>query len=241
MSDQSAPPPAAPPKKRPPAGGPQRPRPRPVATTSPESRFIGYLVLGFGVLAVIAVLILAFGNDDVPSKPEAAKIEQAAPANAKDLMADLSAAPQPTKPAPKVDLFFERDPDFAAGKMEGDWQGAIGRYTAVLQIREGVYQLILASTDPVAPRYYSSGTYKVVEDIIMMTPRMDWPAPASVGGKIIAYEKLTRAPFPVIARFEGGNMLWQNIPQAEKRVTGPYTSPLFMSEDVKLATWKRLK
>ena len=198
-------------------------------------------MLGFGVLAVIAVLILAFGKDDAAPSPEAAKLAEQKPTNARDLMADLTDAPQSPKPVPKVDLFFERDADFAAGKMEGDWQSAIGRYTAVLQIREGVYQLILASTDPVAPRYYSSGTYKVIEDIVMLTPRMDWPAPASVGGKIIAYEKLTRAPFPVIARFDGGDMLWQNIPQAEKRVTAPYTSPLFMSEDVKLATWKRLK
>lgn len=198
-------------------------------------------MLGFGVLAVIAVLVLAFGKSDAPSKPETPQVAAQKPASAGDLMADLTAAPQAVKPVPKVDLFFERDADFAAAKMEGDWQSTIGRYTVVLQIREGVYQLILASADPAAPRYYSSGTYKVIEDIIMLTPRMDWPAPASVGGKIIAYEKLTRAPFPVIARFEGGNMLWQNIPQAEKRVTGPYTSPLFMSEDVKLATWKRLK
>jgi hypothetical protein len=70
---------------------------------------------------------------------------------------------------------------------------------------------------------------------------MDWPPPASPAGKTLAYTKLTRAPFPVIAKFDGGNMLWQNVPQAEKRVSAPYTSPLFKSEDVKLATWQHLK
>ncbi len=203
---------------------------------SRESRFIGYLVLGFGVLAVVAVLVLALGGGEAENNTRDTAQQSA---NARDLMSDLAAAPVQTQPAPVKDLFFERDADFDAGDMEGDWQASIGRYTAVLQIRKDVYQLILASPDPVAPRFYSSGTFKVIEDIIMLSPRRDWPAPKSNGN--VAYSQMTQAPFPVIARIEDGKLLWQNVPQSERRVTAPYTSPLFMSENVKLATWQKLK
>lgn len=206
---------------------------------SAESRFIGYLVLGFGVLAVIAVLILAFGgSDDDAQRGKSAKTP---PASAKDLMADLSQPPKTmSAPAARTDLFFEREKDFDSGDMEGDWQASIGRYTAVLQIRKNVYQLILAGDDPVAPRMFSSGTFKVVEDIIMLTPRLDWPPPAQAKGRFVAYDRLTRAPFPVIARFDGGKMLWQNVPQEETRVIAPYTSPVFLSENIKVAVWKKM-
>lgn len=234
--------PQAPPKPKPPSGnnGAPRPRRRPAQTSqSRESRFIGYLVLGFGVVAVLAVLIMAFGRKDVPVNKDAPK-----PASANEIKADLgnstgssTAAPSPIR----SDLFFERDPDFDAGDMEGDWQTTIGRYTAVLQVRKGVYQIILAGPNPNTPRFYSTGTMKVTEDIIMLNPRMDWPPPKSPAGKVVVYTKLTRAPFPVIAKFDGGKMLWQNVPQEEKRVSAPFTSPLFKSENVKLAIWQPLK
>ena len=233
--------PPAPPKPRPTAPGNGAPRPKRRPTQSRESRFIGYLVLGFGVIAVIAVLILAFGKTDVAPDQDAPK-----PASASEIKADLGNSTRtitaPPAPAPvKKDLFFERDADFDAGDMEGDWQATIGRYTAVLQIRKDVYQLILAGPNPNTPRFYSSGTMKVTEDIIMLNPRMDWPPPKAPAGKVIVYTKLTRAPFPVIAKFDDGKMLWQNVPQDEKRVSAPFTSPLFKSENVKLATWQHLK
>jgi len=59
MSDQ----PSAPAPRQP------RPRPRqgaPRPSQSRESKFIGYLVLGFGIVAVAAVLLLAFTGSDAP-------------------------------------------------------------------------------------------------------------------------------------------------------------------------------
>lgn len=234
MNDQ----PNAPPQKRRPPSNEARPRrPRPPEPTSRESRFIGYLVLGFGILAVIAVLILAFSG----SGEEGETADAPQPVQAQELVTALSQqsvavpAPEPVK-----DLFFERDADFDAGRMEGDWQAQIGEYTAVLQIRKDVYQIILANNDPNSSRFYSSGTYKVYEDIILLNPRLDWPPPAVPKGKTINYAPMTRAAFPMIAKYEGGKMLWQNVPQAEKRVVAPYTSPLFGTENVKVASWKKL-
>lgn len=254
MNDTS-PPQQPKPRPRPPAGA--RPaggaKPRRQQPISKESRFVGYLVLGFGLLAVIAVLVLAFSGGDNASAPA---VEKSADAT--------SATPATTQPAPALlpsdlvndlselesrrakpvtanrDLLFERTPKFDAGKMEGDWQAMIGRYTAVLQIRKDVYQIILASSDPSTPRYYSSGTFIVNEDIITLSPRQDWPPPSSTV-KGAGYSKLTRGPFPIIARFDSGKMLWQNPPASEKRVNGPHISPIFMSESVRLASWQKIK
>lgn len=229
--------PQPPQKTRPPSSG----RPARKSVQSKESRFIGYVVLGFGVLAVITVLILAFGGRQASKTAEVPEAKTETATNAQALIADLNTAPATIKAREKKELYFERDADLDAGDMEGDWQAAIGRYTAVLQIRKDVFQLILATPDPASPRLYSSGTYKVLEDIVLLTPRMDWPEPATAGGKAASYSKLTRAPFPVLARFDGDKMLWQNVPTSETRVLAPYTSPLFMSEDVGVAVWTRLK
>lgn len=238
-------------RPRPPSQG-GRPRqgggkPRGHRPLSKESRFVGYLVLGFGLLAVIAVLVLAFsgrGGDPQTAEQTSAPAPTLTPALAPgDLVNnDLSAleSRRTRSAATSRDLLFERTPKFNASAMEGDWQAMIGRYTAVLQIRKDVFQIILASTDPAAPRYYSSGTFKVTEDIIMLEPRQDWPPPASTSGRV-SYAKLTRAPFAVIARYSDDLMLWQNPPSSEKRVNGPHTNPIFMAENVRLASWKKIQ
>lgn len=253
MNDTS-PPQQPKPRPRPPANG--RPtgggKPRAPRNMSRESRFVGYLVLGFGLLAVIAVLVLAFSNsgdgnapvaNNAPGPSAAATAQTPTPALLpRDLVNDLSSLESrraKTQDGGR-DLFFERTPKFDASAMEGDWQAMIGNYTAVLQIRKNVFQIILASSDPNAPRYYSSGTFTVNEDILMLVPQQDWPPPASASANI-SYAKLTRGSFPIIARFEGGKMLWQNPPESEKRVSGPYTSPIFMAEKTRLATWQKIK
>ncbi len=197
---------------------------------SPESRFVGYMVLGFGILAVIAVIILALG-----SRPDKDADEAKTQALAKELMEP----PQVTPPPPKKELYFDREPDFDAAKMEGDWQAMVGKYTAVLQIKNGSYQIIMAQPDPNAPRIYSTGSYKVLEDIVMLTPRLDWPAPKTADSTV-AYEILTRAAFPMLVAFDGGKLLWQHPPQSERRVLVGNNSPLFMSEDVHYIVWKKL-
>lgn len=220
---------------------PSRRTPPPKQGLSYESRFIGYLVLGFGVLAVIAVAIIAFSaKKETGSKQTAQEPVQQATQPPQALVSDMINT-QPIAPEkPKPELFFEREPDLDAEDLKGAWQTSIGKYTAVVQFKKDVYQIILAQPDPNAARLYSSGTYKVMEDIILLTPHLDWPQPATQAGKTIAYEILTRAPFPIIAVIDGNKMLWQNPPQSESRVLVPYKTPLFLDEKVDYATWKKL-
>ncbi len=207
------------------------------APISHESRFIGYLVLGFGVLAVLTVVVLAM------SGRSGLKTETPNSAAVKEISGGLSAVlmPDPVKPAtPKKELYFKRQPDIAAASMEGDWQSMIGKYTAVLQLKGGVYQIILANADPAAARLYSQGTYKVQEDVLLLTPRLDWPKPATTQKTSVEYQPITRAPFPIIAAIQSGKMLWQNPPQSERRVLVPYKSPLLLNGEADYIVWQKL-
>ncbi len=205
---------------------------------SKESKFIGFLVLGFGVLAIITVLILAFGGE----KEVAVSYKKVEPVRnlAPELMPNKRAAAVKKATPKKDELLFKRNPDFDAAKMNGEWQAMIGKYTAVLQIDKNVYQVILATQDPMGTRVYSSGTFKVLEDLVMLMPRRDWPKPASAS-KDIKYRSMTSAQIPVVAFFDGEEMIWQNPPKSEKRVLSPYKSPLMMSQDQEAILWKRLK
>ncbi len=212
------------------------------APMSKESRFIGYLVLGFGVLAIITVLILAFGGGE---KTEKKNTKKETPVQEVVKLAPelLPAAPAPVvkKVEPlKEELLFKRNPNFDAAKMNGEWQAAIGDYTAVLQVDKNVYQVILAGENEQVARIYSSGTFKVMEDIVMLTPQKNWPQPATES-KEIKYRKLTTAAFPVVAYFNDDEMIWQNPPRSEKRVLTPRKSPLLLSQDQEAILWKRLK
>ncbi len=229
---------------------PQSPRrPRPSMPQSQESRFIGYLVLGFGLLAVAAVLILAFSGPG-------ANLDVAAPdeKQVQTLAADLSATPSlqqaaPSKPAqarvpertPPNTLVYKRQPGWSPEDIKGDWQAMIGKYTAVAQLDGSAYQIILASSDLQAARIYSSGTYIVTEDMITFTPQLHWNPPVSTPGVARGYEMLTRASFSMLGAFQQGRMLWQNVPQTEKRVYTSPTSPLFRSEPVDYVVWQKLK
>ncbi len=227
MSDISPPP-----KPSRPSAARQAKAPRnAILALSHESRFIGYVVLGFGLLAVVALIIILLSGSN--ERQDAARQPQR-------LVPEMTDTQTMPRPVPKKELYFKRNPDLDAGDITGGWQTNIGKYTAAIQMEKGVYQVILAQPDPYAPRLYSSGTYKILEDIILLTPRLDWPTPAAPKGKKIGYQVLTSAPFPLIAVMEGKKMIWQNPPQSEKRVLVPYKSPLFMDEGVDYVVWQRV-
>ncbi len=215
-----------------------RPRPKPKAPQSRESKFIGYVVLAFGILAVVAVLMLAFmnrgPNTDVPL-PDAKKAEAI---GAKSTA--LIKAPKVVPEKPAYSLPFKRQADFNKASLDGNWQTMIGMFTSVLQMNQGVYQVILAGDDPYMPRYYSSGTYTVEEDIIKFKPERRWPKPItkSGGGN---YQMITRAPFNMMTAISDGKLLWANIPPGETRATRIAEPPLFMSEDVEYVVWTRIE
>lgn len=217
---------------------------------SGESRFIGYIVLGFGVLAVIAVGVLAFsGREDlsVPAGtqapvPAANALKKAASNTARDMEADLRDK-APTISVEKIerkDLYFKRQPNIAAASVEGSWQSRIGKKTVVLKMSGGTFQIVISPDGQQNLRIYSSGTYKKTEDILVFTPDKKWTPPAVPQGQPLYYQPLTQAVFPVIAALESGKMLWQNPPPQEKRVYAPASMVLIGPQDQPYVVWQKM-
>lgn len=163
---------------------------------------------------------------------------------AKDLSRYLNADPADTARSPdepKRELNFKRQPGIRATDIVGSWQTQIGRYTAVLDVNKGAYQLILADPQDYSRRLYSSGTYSTIEDIFIFVPHLDWKPPLSPPGVEIEYDQLTSGKFPVIAAIQQGNMLWQNPPKSEKRIVVPYALSILIDGNQDYLVWQRLK
>ena len=265
MSDDQTPQPPAPPRpvRKRPANVNQRAeiraRPKPRVQQSKESKFVGYVVLGFGLLAVLAVAVIALGGGDNAEKVDTATARDPAynfgrptqnpappaPTNlnaraAQDLAANLPPVQAPPPLRAKGELFFARQPKLDARAIEGTWQAVVGKYTAVLQIGAGRYQVVLANPYEYGYRLYSAGTYNKTEDILRLTPQNSWPVPNTPAGMPISYSKITTAPFPVIAAVDQGRMFWQNPPRSEKRVLVPNTLPLLVGEPQDYIAWQKL-
>ena len=227
---------------------------------SRESRFVGYMVLGLGVVAVIAVLMIAaskFGgkqdaqplsqtpmsaqnNVVTPNQPVDDKNLQARVAQ--DLLSGMKpVTATPVKPVAKKELYFRREPDLNAPDIEGAWQTMISKSTAVLQMNGGTYQIVIADPKEYSRRLYSAGTYKVLEDIILLTPRLDWPAPQAPKGTDVNYAPITSAEFPVVAAIKSGKMLWQNPPSSETRIYVPRAMPLLLDVTQGYIVWQKVK
>lgn len=220
MSDQ---PPSAP--RRRPRRLPQQP--------SKESRFIGYVVLGFGTLAVIAMLMIAFGgNEDAPQTPEQQNLQKE--------LAAAQTAPVDLAEKKETALQFKRQKKIDQGDMQGGWQAAIGDYLAVMQIQKGAFQIIMALPDPNMPRKYFSGTFTTLDDLIILKPQPQWGEPKKPANSPIVYDALTSSTFPMIVGFDGGKMVWQNVPPGvEERVYVPARSPLLSLGDMDYIIWKK--
>ncbi|PZO87492.1 MAG: hypothetical protein DI626_03840 [Micavibrio aeruginosavorus] len=223
----------------------QQPRRRP--PPKQESRLLGYIVLGIGVAAVLAVAILAIRGRPEDGRTINAQTSQELQADLKPIEeppkptqpATTAPPPRPSAPVSQDKLYFKRQPSLSDQAILGTWQAGIGRFTAILQLQAGTYQIILA--EPALPkRIYSVGTYTKLEDLLVFTPRLDWADPSARGGAPVPYEILTRAPFPMMAAIVQGRMLWQNPPQSEERVLVPYKMPLTMGEDVDYIVWLKL-
>lgn len=215
------------------AAGARKPMPRPM--TPQQSQLVGYVVLGAGVLAVIGVLMLAFSGNAPTSVPEPS------PQVAESLQEDISRqtlAPNKSAAPPAQPKLVLKRQKVSAGSLTGGWKALIGDYIAVIQMDKGAYQVILAHADPVVPRLYSSGTYALMDDIITLSPRSDWKAPTPPAGSGIRYERLTRGDYSMIAGFKDGAMIWQNVPDDEKRLSAS-RSPLLLEQDDDYIVWKK--
>lgn len=221
--------------------GQKRRRPPVPGAMSRESRFVGYLVLGFGFLAILAVLIIALGGEsDVETNATPRD-----PALAASLQTDIEKnepeARSDTPPTPSEKLVLDRQRNLNASKIEGSWQANIGPYVGVAQMEKGSYQVILAEPGTERARLYSSGVYRIVDDMLMFTPRLDWGAPKVPKGSNFRYQRMTAGRSSMIVGFHDGAMVWQHVPRDEQRERPHNRSAVILQGDLPYIVWKKVK
>src|SRR5690606_14837172 len=112
---------------------------RPRQTLSKRSELLGYLILGFGILAAVSVLIMALsGVNKDENLPD--------PVIAEQLQNDLSQnkAQVAVTTSEEQDLVLKRQKKININDLAGGWQARVGDYTGVMQMNKGLFQIILA-------------------------------------------------------------------------------------------------
>lgn len=215
---------------------PRRRRPQQSPPPSRESRFIGYLILGFGAVALLSVIIIALSNPTLDTD-EALPDEQTTARLQETIQQTGVSVPSVQAPAPSApQLVLPRAKSVKESQIAGGWQAQIGDYVAVLQMKDGAFQVILAHPNPARARLHSSGSYRLIDDIVALEPRLDWKAPVSQG---VSYERLTTGSYPMIAGFKDGAMVWQNVPREDRRIYVPPRSPLLLDPQKNYIVWRR--
>lgn len=88
--------------------------------------------------------------------------------------------------------------------ITGAWDSYLGNTRVLLQLKDGVFRLIMISRDTNNTRYYINGVYRMEEDILYFDPDPTSPPPKGD----FEYEILTRADFPVMVSKHKGKMVW---------------------------------
>jgi hypothetical protein len=207
---------------------------------------MGFVVLGFGVLAVTATLLLAL-NMRTPAPPENGTTPAATPAE-ENMVDTLNSMTQETRaraePEPKVNVSRERQENIKESAITGMWQTAIDGGKAVLQIENNVYRIIISFENPNLSRRYSNGTYRLIKDILVFYPNPAWGAPeVPEGAPNIDYDALTQSEFPILVSRQRNNLVFMH-PDDEIVPSGVYRpsdSPLLSLIETGIAVWEPLR
>lgn len=204
-------------------------------------KHVGYVVLAFGLGAFLFVFSLGIGKwygvgpFSSLKKRVGTRAELAA-------FQDL-AAPSALSQSREQEAFVPpRDRDLDPARIEGQWQAEIGEYLGLLSVKGGGYQILLAPIDPSSARIYSSGTYTFKEGLLVLSPRLDWPAPHPPSAQQeIPYRNLTLSSFPFLVIMDGSAMLWSNPLPDEPAIYVPQKNPLFLTTNLQTLSWTKVR
>ena len=175
-----------------------------------QDRLIGYIVLGCGAAAILAVGALAVQRYAPRQMTDAAQAVIAP--QPLEVQNPVTTAPPAVrtyqKPIERQNVFKEgRAKRISAEQIEGVWESKILDYYSLFHIKDGTYQIIVMRSVTGKPRYYARGHYAtqgayltLTTDKAMGTPQEDDPAHR--------YLPLTTRPFTVELRIEDDRQLW---------------------------------
>ncbi|AGH97191.1 hypothetical protein [Micavibrio aeruginosavorus] len=167
-----------------------------VAKSTPPA---AYLVLVFGVAVFIGVAVLVAQRFiTVPASDPAAQqaTQTTAPVGPLEVVA-------PKKP--EMPNLPERD--IAEKDVQGNWIAKFLDYTALFQVRNGAFQILVSRDDPAAPVYYSRGTYTLNKATMTLVPNASLGAPEA--NTQTQYLPLAGRAFDVIMMLDKDMMVWR--------------------------------
>lgn len=218
------------------------------------SNRVGLIVLGLGVAAVIGTIFLALHVRG--QQGGAADKQPTAEAMAEQEKQDMAQSLQSMKSAPAAETpkDFELDPGVSTDRQKkikekeivGLWQARVDGGKAVLQIENGIYRVIVSFENKNLERRYSNGVYKMVGDLLILTPRTDWgpPQDKSRPEDTSNYRTLTVSDFPVLVSRQKNKLVWMNAKNAEgvpADVYIPNINPFLSMTRSGVAVWEPLE
>lgn len=218
------------------------------APMSAQSKWVGVVVLGFGVVAVAATIMLALhvrnGAPSAADKPSPEEIAQQEKEDMTQSLQSMKSEPLEEK-QPEVQVSAERQKKIKEKDIVGLWQTKIDGGKAVLQIENGIYRIIVSFDNKNLERRFSNGTYRMIGDILVLSPRSDWGAPEDKNNPDAAnnYRALTGSDFPVLVSRQGGKTIWMGANDAEdipSDVYVPNINPFLTLIQSGVAVWEPL-
>lgn len=197
-----------------------------------QDRLIGYVVLGCGVLAVLAVGALALQRYRPVAEPVVAVQEDETPA--------VVAAPlSHQKPIERQGVVKEgRAKRVSAGKIEGVWEAKFLDYYSLFHIKDGTYQIIVMRSVEGKPRYFARGHYTVDGAYLTLTPdkTLGNPQDEDTANR---YLPLTNRPFTVELRVDDQQQSWFSGPVDPQFPSRNPTYPLIQYSGEAGILWTR--
>lgn len=200
-----------------------------------NNNILGYAILGIGLFAVIFVAYFAYKSMNPTTEQEIAEkneIETFKQSGAPNRAAGQIANQEDSKT-------YKRQKSISEKELKGLWEAPLKSGKALLEIKDGVFRIVIIRSDSSTLRYYLNGTYTIKDDLIILMPNAQWGPPNSQGQKY-NYRILTNSSLPIVASKHDGQLIWQVPPKEVDIYVPPYHAFLNLTKN-KIAVWNALK
>jgi len=195
-----------------------------------KSNVIGVVVLSLGILVLLLVSYFAYQKFYEPVDKIAQSDIDAFRQGGGERGVNRAAGEKPANKYKKQKSISER-------QIRETWEAPLINGRGLLEIGKGKYRFIIIPTDRSQSRYYSKGSYKLEDNLIILEPNLLWPAPDSSEYK---YTLLTRSTMPVMASKHKGKLVWQ-VPTGDVSIYVPPYHPILDRAKDKIVVWSVLK
>ncbi|MEM6782075.1 MAG: hypothetical protein AAF569_09460 [Pseudomonadota bacterium] len=206
--------------------------------SSLQSKWIGFLVLGFGALCLGAVGFIIYQSSVSTQSQPVMQTErtQNAQSDTDQRRADLNRSlSEMGSTRSQTQNAQSANQDFDFSQIIGAWEATLSDHlVGILQITNDGYRLILSKDNPRANRFFSTGTYQLVENnVLILNPDLSATAPQDG----FRYRRLHNSPFSVKLEQRAEFMIWSKPSSSNSFVSNPGAHPILRLTDDGLIIW----